>query len=533
MNANQNPKPVSIRPSITFVFYLVLTSWLLLSVSGIFQWGKLLSPAHAGFFHEDLDTFDEVLSLIEEKYVYPPNFKSIFTSAIDGMAKSVDPEKKILTATPESLSKNESSITFQLDYSRKHNIAVLKKTYNFLLAEFKDNTNKITLEKAAINGMINALDPYSQYLDKDAFDRAVKDTEGKYGGLGMVISMKDYKLVVVKTMRNSPAERAGILPNDIITKVDTQDIKGLQIHELADKLRGLPNTKVGVTLLRPSDNKEREFNLTREIISVETVTYKSLANQTGYIKISGFSKHTEEQLNDAFDKIRAEKIKSIILDLRDNPGGLLEQSVKIASHFLLQDRLIVYTQGRQKNDRYEYLSKYHDSLNNMPIVVLINHYSASASEIVAGSLQDLDQALLVGENSYGKGSVQTIYRLSDGSGLRLTTSKYYTPSGIDITAHGISPDIEIVRDLPENDKNSKSKEPKQIKQPRPNFSQIHLKELELAKLLKEQGITTDKNAEGENDPLVLFSALILKDKTIINKKRTMEKAREIAANILY
>lgn len=519
-------KPNSYR--VTLVFFLILT--FLLTASGIV---RISSPAYAGFFHEDLDTFDEVLSLIEEKYVYPPDFKNIFSAAIEGMVKSVDPDKKLLNTTADGITRNESRVSFQLDYSRKHNIAALKKVYNFLLVEFKDSNNKGALEKAAINGMINALDPYSQYLDKDAFERAVKDTEGKYGGLGMVISMRDYKLTVVKTMKNSPAERAGVLPNDIITKVDAQDIKGLQISELADKLRGLPNTKVNVTLLRPSDNKEREYSMTREIISVETVTYKALMNQTGYIKVSGFSKHTEEQLNEALDKLRAEKIKSIILDLRDNPGGLLEQSVKIASHFLERDRLIVYTQGRQKNDRYEYLSKYPDALNNMPMVVLINHYSASASEIVAGSLQDLDQALLVGENSYGKGSVQTIYRLGDGSGLRLTTSKYYTPSGIDITSHGIAPDIEIIRDLPENKKNSKTREQKQAKQPHPHFSQIHLKESDLSSFLKERGFSTDKNAEGENDPLVVFSALILKDNTFINKTRRIEKAREIAANILY
>lgn len=516
-----------------FLSCLIVTGLLLLAPS--IYWGKLFSvPAYAGFFSDNLETFDEVISLIDEKYVYAPDYKKIFSAAIEGMVKSIDPDKQKLNMDGTALYSKENRISYPLDYSRDHNTLAFKKAYNFILAEFKDHTNKKDLEEAAIGGVMTVLDTYSQYLEKESFDRAVKDTEGRYGGLGMVITMRDYNLVVVKTMRNSPAERAKIMPNDIFTKVENQDVKGMQVQELADKLRGYPNSKVTVTLLRPGDKKERTFTMTREIISVETVTYKPLMNHTGYIKVSGFSRQTEDQLKEVLEKARADKTKSIVLDLRDNPGGLLEQSVKIASHFLAQDRLIVYTQGRQKNDRYEYLSKYHNAaLSNMPLVVLINHYSASASEIVAGSLQDLDQALLVGENSYGKGSVQTIFRLNDGSGLRLTTSKYYTPSGIDITAYGIAPDIQIVRDLPETNKTDQEAEPKQKKTANPRPPQIQMKESELTRFLKEKGVSMDKTADPENDPLVVFSALILKDNSIVGKKRTMEKARELAANIHY
>lgn len=524
------------RKSVIFAAYILITGLLLLAIPEFLQWEKSFIPAaYANIFHEDLETFDEVLSLIEEKYVYPPDYKAIFSAAIENMVKSVDPEKQKLNTTSAGtiLSSNDNRISFQLDFSRDHNYTALKAIYYFLLTEFKDQTNKKTLETAGINGMITALDSYSQYLDKESFDRAVKDTEGKYGGLGMVITMKESSLIVVKTMRHSPAERAGVLPNDIISKVDNQETKGMQIQELADKLRGYPNTKVTVTLLRPSENhKERTLTLTREIISVESVFYKPLANHTGYIKVTGFSRQTEDQLKEALEKIRADKIKSIILDLRDNPGGLLEQSVKIASHFLSQNRLIVYTQGRQKNDRYEYMSKYNHTLNNMPLVVLINHYSASAAEIVAGSLLDLDQALLIGETSYGKGSVQTIFRLDDGSGLRLTTSKYYTPSGIDITAYGIAPDVEIIRDLPEDDKLPRKNEAKP-KSTNPRPPQMQMKASELARFLKDRGIVSEVVTDTGNDPLVNFSVLILKDNTIVSKRRTLEKARELAANIRY
>ncbi|OGW27551.1 MAG: hypothetical protein A3K09_05035, partial [Nitrospinae bacterium RIFCSPLOWO2_12_FULL_47_7] len=352
---------------------LIITGLFLFMTSGARQGGALFftTPAYAVFFNDDLETFDEVVNLIDEKYVYAPDYKSIFSAAIEGMMKSVDPDKlKLNTDNPQTILHNdENRISYQLDYNRDHNTAAFKRIYHFLLAEYKERTNKKDLEDAAIGGMTTVLDSYSQYLEKESFERAIKDTEGKYGGLGMVISMKDYNLVVVKTMRNSPAERAKILPNDVFTKVENQEVKGMQIQDLADKLRGYPNTKVTVSLLRPSDKKERTFTMTRETISVESVTYKPLANQTGYIKISGFSRQTEDQLKEALDKVRTDKIKSIILDLRDNPGGLLEQSVKIASHFLTQDRLIVYTQGRQKNDRYEYLSKYRTSLSNMPLVI--------------------------------------------------------------------------------------------------------------------------------------------------------------------
>ncbi len=300
----------------------------------------------------------------------------------------------------------------------------------------------------------------------------------------------------------------------------------MEIHELAEMLRGYPNTKVTLTLLRPGDGRERTYTLTREIISIETIQYKRMANRVGYIRISSFSKQTNEQLKDALTRAKRDRVKAFILDLRDNPGGLLNQSVKVASHFLFRGRLIVYTQGRHKSDYKEYRAQYKNSLLHMPVVVLINRHSASASEIVAGALRESGKALIIGENSYGKGSVQTIFRISDGSGLRLTTSKYYTPSGIDINQHGIVPEIKIVKDSA-----SGEGEPPGAGEPgRETAPSIQLKESELFKFLEENG--TQLNPE-DKDPGRLFAHLLLKNVTVANKKQTLAKAREIAANIHY
>ena len=215
-------------------------------------------------------------------------------------------------------------------------------------------------------------------------------------------------------------------------------------------------------------------------------------------------------------------MKGFVLDLRENPGGLLTQSVKVASHFLFKDRLVVYTQGRAQGDYNEYRGLYRDSLYKVPVAILINQYSASASEIVAGALRDSGKALIIGENSYGKGSVQTIFRLSGGSGLRLTTSKYYTPSGTDITEHGIVPEIHIINDVI----GGEIQEPDKTK---PEESSLSLKESHLNKFFEKQGIILTP----EHDSTVELALRILKNTTVASKKRSMEKAREIAANIKY
>lgn len=490
-----------------------------------------LPTAEAGFFSNDLELFKEVVDLVGDKYIYPPNYKKMFMASIQEMVETLDDESIIITDNPggQSISRFDATIKYKLDFNRQHDLEAFKKAYYFLLEESEGELIKEKLEIGAVTGLMNSLDPYSKYMDADTFNKSMRDTEGKYGGLGMVITMKDNRLYVLKTMKNSPAQRAGILPGDIFEKVNGANVKKTQISELADMLRGYPNTEVAISLYRQSDKRERTYTLIREIIVIETVEYETLKNNIGSVKITSFSKQTNDQLKTALAKATRDKVNGFILDLRDNPGGLLDQSVKVASHFLYHNRLIVYTQGRENTDHNEYRAKNNNSLHFMPIVVLINQYSASAAEIVAGALRDSGKALIIGENSYGKGTVQTIFRTSDGSGLRLTTSKYYTPAGTDITVQGIVPEILIIKDHISKD-NSRSAENLKAKSfEYDSGSLIKLKESEVKSFI-------DKNYNvivGSTDPTFQFAKMLIKNVSVANKKKTLEKARELAANIHY
>ncbi len=523
--------PFSSRKIAALLTATLLGLFLLFPAGGGKPVSALLSTAEAGFFSNDLELFEEVVDLVGDKYVYPPDYKKMFMASIDEMVRTLDDENIITTDNPggQTISRFDSSIHYQLNFNREHDLEAFKKIYYFLHEESKSKLSKEELETAAVTGLMNSLDPYSQYMDAEVFDKSMRDTEGKYGGLGMVITMKDSRLYVVKTMKNSPAQRAGILPDDIFEKCNGEDISKTQISELADMLRGYPDTKVTISLHRQSDKRERTYTLTREIISIETVEYETLEDNIGSIKITSFSKQTNDQLKEALAKSKQDKVRGFILDLRDNPGGLLDQSVKVSSHFLYRNRLVVYTQGRESTDHNEYRAQYKNSLHFMPVIILINEYSASAAEIVAGALRDSGKALIIGENSYGKGTVQTIFRTSDGSGLRLTTSKYYTPSGTDITAHGIIPEIRIIQDyIPEE--GSQEEEKSKIESPQfDSGSLIKLKESEVKNYIQKKNYATEESA----DPTFQFAKMVIKNVAVANKKKTLEKARELAANIHY
>lgn len=483
--------------------------------------------AHAGFFNDDLEIFEEVLYLVARNYVYPPDYKKLFTTAIDKMVLQV--EKENLTVSPaysgKVLETGGKKFSYRLTFNKDENMKALRGAFNFLHREFKDKVSKKDLETASILGLMDSLDPYSVYMNREEFEASMRDTEGKYGGVGMVITLVDHRLTVVRVIKNSPSDRAGILADDIITRVNGQEIKGLQIQELAAKLRGYPNTQVDIDVYRPSTTVTQLIKLTREIISIETVQYKNLGDRTGYISISSFSKQTNDQLEQALEKAERDGIQAFILDLRNNPGGLLNQSVKVASHFLQEGQLIVYTQGRDRNDKQTYEALYDESWNKKPLAILINNHSASASEIVAGSLKDSGKALILGERSYGKGSVQTIFPMGDGTGMRLTTSKYYTPSGIDITIHGILPEIRIERDItslpsdaaPDNQKTGKT----------PVVQPIVVKESEIQAFLKKKG---EKINEG-TDLLVAFAKMTINNPPPPTKGHALAKAKELAEDM--
>ena len=533
-HANQREimSPRFVSKKIFSVLTAALLGLFLLFPAGGMNLGPAFFPnAEAGFFSNDLELFEEVVDLVGDKYVYAPDYKKMFVASIDGMVQALNDENISLKneSIGQSISKFDKNIRYTLGYNREDALETFKKAYYFLLEESEGKLSKEKLEIAAVTGLMGSLDPYSKYMNIDSFNRSMRDTEGKYGGLGMVITMKDNRLYVVKTIKNSPARRAGIQPDDIFKKVNGTIIEKTQISELADQLRGQPGTGVTITLYRPSEKKEHSYTLNREVILLETVEYKTLKNSVGSIKITSFSRQTNNQLKEALTKAKRDKVKGFILDLRDNPGGLLNQSVKIASHFLHRNRLIVYTQGREQTDRHEYKAKYQNNLHSMPVVILINQHSASAAEIVAGALRDSGKALIIGENSYGKGTVQTIFRTSDGSGIRLTTSKYYTPSGTDITSQGIVPEIHITEDhIPRNGLGISEQSHTQFLQST-SVSEIKLKETQISKF-----VAKNHSAALETpDPTFAFAKMLIENVSVANKKKTLEKARDLAANIHY
>lgn len=296
----------------------------------------------------------------------------------------------------------------------------------------------------ALKGMLSSLDAHSQFMDPETYKDMKVETEGEFGGLGIEISIKDDLLTIVSPIDDTPAYKAGLKAGDRIVKIDNEITRGITIMDAVKKLRGKPETDIKLTILRESEDRLLDFTITRKIIKIQSVRdSKILKGNIGYIKLTDFSEKTPKDLDLALKKLKEQNMDSLIFDLRNNPGGLLNISVEVASRFLPKGTLIVSTKGRTKTQNFEFRSHGDPDFENIPIVVLINNGSASASEIVAGAFKDDKRAILVGEKSFGKGSVQTIIPLKDGSALRLTTALYYTPSGRSIHGEGIMPDVEV------------------------------------------------------------------------------------------
>ena len=309
--------------------------------------------------------------------------------------------------------------------------------------QYVDEVNDDELFKNAIQGMVNGLDPHSDFLSKDDFDELKIGTTGRFGGLGIEITQEDSYIKVISPIDDTPAMRAGILAGDMIIKVDDKDLKDVPINDAVKLMRGEPGTSVEVTILRKKENKPIILVIQREIIISKGIKTKIFKNNIGYIRLSNFQSNSTSDLQTAFYKLNKEsnnKLQGLIVDLRNNPGGVLGAAVGISDLFL-QNGKIVETKGRSSNSELKYEATARDISNGMSLVVLINEGSASASEIVAGALQDNKRATILGTKSYGKASVQTIQELSDGSALKLTTAKYYTPLGKDIHENGIIPDV--------------------------------------------------------------------------------------------
>ncbi|MGE3318352.1 MAG: S41 family peptidase [Candidatus Berkiella sp.] len=303
----------------------------------------------------------------------------------------------------------------------------------------------------AIRGMLSGLDPHSAYLDENEFSDLRANTSGKFGGLGIEVTMEDGFVRVISPIDDTPASRAGIKSGDFIVKLDDTPVKGLTLKKAVEIMRGDRGTNILLTVVRKGSSAPLKIKVTRDIIQVKSIRTKILDKQYGYIRISQFQTHSGEDLVQAIERLNKEtnnKLKGLIIDLRNNPGGILESSVKVADTFLDKPKLnyngmIVYTEGRLPGSEIKELANDGDIMHGAPIVVLVNGGSASASEIVAGALQDHKRALIVGTQTFGKGSVQTVLPLRDNHGLKLTTALYFTPAGRSIQAKGIVPDIEI------------------------------------------------------------------------------------------
>ncbi|MFH0878497.1 MAG: S41 family peptidase [Lentisphaerota bacterium] len=305
----------------------------------------------------------------------------------------------------------------------------------------QDKTSYKDLIYGAMRGMLQSLDPHSQFMDPPMYEDMKDDTAGQFGGLGIVISVKDAILTIVAPMEDTPGFRAGLLSGDKILEIDGKTTEGLALQDAVKKLRGMPGTKVTIKILRPKTQEIKDVELTRAEINVPSVKdAKILEDGIGYVRVLQFNEPTANDLQTALDKLISEGMQGLILDLRNNPGGLLNSAIDVSQKFLKRGDLIVYTQGRDESQQSTYRArgKYHLGL---PMVILVNGGSASASEIVSGALQDHQRAILVGEKTFGKGSVQSVLPLDDGSAIRLTTAKYYTPSKRVIHEHGIEPDI--------------------------------------------------------------------------------------------
>lgn len=323
-------------------------------------------------------------------------------------------------------------------------VELFSDTLAIIQAEYVDEVEPKALIYGALKGMLSSLDPHSQFLDPDAYNELKVDTEGKFGGLGIEITVKDGLLTIVTPIEDTPAWKAGLKTNDRIVKINNEVTRDMTITDAVKRLRGKPGEAVNITILRESEKKILDFKIVRDIIKINNVKEsRILEDAIGYVRIVEFRENTARDLDVALETLKKQGMSALIVDLRNNPGGLLDAAVKATEKFIDKDRMIVYTKGRRADQNMEFISHGQNPVIDLPMAILINDGSASGSEIMAGALQDHKRAIILGTKSFGKGSVQTVIPLSDGSALRLTTSKYFTPSGRQIHGKGIIPDIVV------------------------------------------------------------------------------------------
>jgi len=353
--------------------------------------------------------------------------------------------KKLLTLIIISLLFFEKSFSENSDIYKK--IDLFGEVLEKINKEYVDEVDQSKSMDAAINGLLQSLDPYSAYMTPESFEGMQTETSGKFGGLGIEVGMEAGVIKVISPIDNTPASKAGLKAGDYIVKINGLQVQGKSLMEAVDLMRGPIGSSIEITVRRRGLKKALIFNIIREIIQIQSVKSELIDNKIGYIRLTSFNDNSSEQIKKNIKKLNKNiNLKGYILDLRNNPGGLLSQAIKI-SDFFLENGEIVSTKGRKVSENRKWFAKKGDITGGKTLIVLINYGSASASEIVAGALKDHKRAIILGENSYGKGSVQSIIPLKNRGAIRLTISKYYLPSGKSISEVGVTPDIEVVESL--------------------------------------------------------------------------------------
>ena len=345
-----------------------------------------------------------------------------------------------------SYSKNEEDLYKKID--------LFSEVLDKINKEYVDEINQGEVMDSAINGVLQSLDPYSAYMSPETLKNMQTETSGKFGGLGIEVGMEAGVVKVISPIDNSPASKIGIKAGDYIVKINDVQVQGKSLNEAVDIMIGPVGTSIEITVRRPGVRKALIFNITREIIKIESVKSRVIDNEIGYLRLTAFNENSSSQVKEKIKNFNKKNISTFILDLRNNPGGLLSQAIKI-SDFFLESGEIVSTKGRKKSENRKWFAGEGDLIEGKTLLVMINQGSASASEIVAGALKDHKRAIVLGENSYGKGSVQSIIPLRNSGAIRLTISKYYLPSGKSISEVGVTPDITIVENSDKFEINSK------------------------------------------------------------------------------
>ena len=378
--------------------------------------------------------------------MYMKSYKSLGLGVTIGLLIGL-----LLAGSHQVLAKRDNEV-LQLPLS---DIRLFTDIYARIKKDYVEEVGDQDLLRGAIRGMLSSLDPHSSFLSQEEFKELQIGTSGEFGGLGIEVGMENGFVKVISPIEDTPADRAGVQAGDVIIKLDETQVKGLTLNEAVKLMRGVRGTKILLTIVREGESKPLEISVTRDVIRVKSVRSRILEPGYGYIRITSFQSKTTRNVIAAVEKLlkkSKQDLQGLILDLRNNPGGVLTGAVGVSDIFLEDGELIVYTKGRVQDAELNYSASTNDSLDGVPIVVLINEGSASASEIVAGALQDHKRAVIMGQKSFGKGSVQTILPLKENAALKLTTARYYTPQGRSIQAEGIVPDILVVETHDEDSK---------------------------------------------------------------------------------